>query len=194
MSAKCMFQSPTCYRSCWRMRQRWFWWDFCMKLSVPVSSCSRAVPNRSADEHENVTFSKWWAPPATSRPFYIHPSFLLLAEMDACYSYHHCLQPECPGFSLEIFAVFLCLFVCLKDLAGYCRGPIRSSATLNQTLLFNLPSGPNSVAAVAAACVAEAENCGKICHKISAYKYWQRDSRGFNQLNRCIQLLVCSTV
>ncbi len=56
------------------MGQRWFWWDFWINRSVPVSSCSTAVPNRSADGHGNVTFSKWWAPPVTSRPCYTRAS------------------------------------------------------------------------------------------------------------------------
>lgn len=128
MSAKCMFQNPTCYRSCWRMRQRWFWWDFWMKRSVPVSSCSSAAPNWSADGHENVTFSKWWAPPATSRPYtqascrwprWMHATSIIIA-----------FSPNAQDL-VEDFAVFFGLFVCFKDLARVLEAgdPFRSSAT-----------------------------------------------------------------
>ena len=73
---------------------------------------------------------------------YIHPSFLLLAEMDACYSYHHCLQPECPGFSLEIFKLFF--FVCLCALktwqgtAGDPFGPVRHGIVIGMGFVHQL--------------------------------------------------------
>lgn len=52
---------------------------------------------------------------------------------------------------------------------------------MNQTLLFNLPSGPNSVAAVAAACVAEAENRKSLQHNISIHILTERQS-GIQQI------------